>query len=611
MSYALHSALLLAVCYLYYRYVLRIETFFQINRWLLLGGMVASFLLPLVTVPAGLSLRATLRTVEPAPVAHAPTREMAIPAPYTRVKARNPALMESPAPARLRPDTPIDVETWLWRTYLAGVAVFGLQFLLQLLAIARTIRRAQTYRMGDLRIVELAGDAAPYSFWDRVFINPDGYDTTTRDRILDHERVHVRQRHSIDLLLSEILIVVQWCNPFAWLYRRAVENNLEYLTDAAVLRRGTDPVGYQLSLLRVALPRHARGLVTNYNQHFLEQRIKMMKTKRSSHRAAWKYLALPALLLFSLSSFNAVAQQSNPDTTGQPYGNRAPLPPPPPPAPPAPPVPAIPPPPPPPRTGSIDMPEGKVRRSWTAEIDGDEVCFQFIESGENGNWNSNSDRCFPLSELGELPRNGIGTFTIEREAGTLQLRGLFDGDEGTGTFDYEPSPAFEQKLKGSGFGSYNTREGLLFFYADITGDYLDYLKRENFSPDREQLLQLAIFDINREFIHQLAAAGYDDLDLSDVVQAKIHDLSPDFIREMGDLGYASVDFDEIVQLAIHGIDADFVAEMSGLGFEDLSVEEVISAKIHGVTPEFIEANRRDGDSFEDMIDYSIMRRSRR
>ncbi len=685
MNYLIHAGLLLAACYLYYYLVLQRETFFQLNRWLLLGGIGACFLLPLITVPAELSFRGApvayviraFPIVEPVTAPIRPTEKpakieghltegevpkMAI-GPETRVGIlpnqvdRSPENI-SPAFAAQTVDlgsqhvataAGYTMPNWkhvmLW-LYLTGVSIMALQFLWQLAGVLRKGWGRPRFQAGEVTVVELEDESAPFSFWNRIFLNPAGYDARTYERIIEHERVHIRQRHTLDLLLAELLIVVQWFNPFAWLYRRAVENNLEYLTDAEVLRRGDDPVGYQLSLLQVAVPHHARGLVTNYNQSFLEQRINMMKSKRSSNRAAWKYLALPALLLLSLSSFNAVAQQSPASDTlerdiskaDRPYGNLAPAPPPTPPTPPnaptppapnhpapapapPPPPPAVPAPPPPPPTPSVNMPDwGAMERSWTARIEGDEVCFNLIETSTEGRYNSNSQRCFPTEDLGDLPRERIGEFSLTREAGTLTFRGIFDGYRGTGTFDFEPNTSFEQKLKQAGYGSFSNRELVHFFYSDITSDYLAYLEEEDFDPDHEELIQLAVFDINHAtlpqiladldaagydrpdletivqlrifeidagYVQVLASAGYDNLELQDVINAKIHGLTPEFIQEMGDLGYRTADFDEIINLAIHGITAEYVADLAAAGFADVSLEEVVNSKIHNVRPEYV------------------------
>ncbi|MEM9261446.1 MAG: M56 family metallopeptidase, partial [Bacteroidota bacterium] len=192
--------------------------------------------------------------------------------------------------------------------YLAGLLVFGLNFLVQFGQLILRLIRYPGHDLGEYRLVEMSEDAAPYSFWNRIFLNPERYDPDTFHQIFQHEQIHVKQKHSIDLLLAELLIVFQWFNPFAWLYRAAIEHNLEFLTDAEMLRIGNDPESYQLSLVKVAVPNFPNGLVASYNQNFLEKRITMMKTKKSSVRSGWKYLSLLPLLLVSVLQFNAVAQ---------------------------------------------------------------------------------------------------------------------------------------------------------------------------------------------------------------------------------------------------------------------------------------------------------------
>ncbi|PPK87286.1 beta-lactamase regulating signal transducer with metallopeptidase domain [Neolewinella xylanilytica] len=680
MNYLIHAAALLAGCYIYYYLALRRETFFQLNRWLLLGGMVVCFLLPLITVPERLSLRAAegpptvgsfqiMETPGPREVvafdisaagiisrpenAPGPTEivggTVALPVPLADISPALGAQNHSTVAAAARRSTWYVAPDWKavaqW-VYLTGVLILVVRFIGQLVSVLRKGRGRPTVRDNDVTIVALDEDHAPFSFWNSVFLNPAGYDTKTYDRIIEHERVHIRQRHTVDLIVAELLIVVQWFNPFAWLYRRAVENNLEYLTDAEVLRRGDDPVGYQLSLLQVAVPHHARGLVTNYNQHFLEKRIKMMKAKRSANRAAWKYLALPGMLLCSMSSFNAVAQQSPASDSlekvdpkaDRPFGNLPPAPPPVPPAPPnapappspphgpAPAPPAVPAPPPPAPPAPLSD-RGTVERSWTARIKGDEVCFHLIETSGARNYHSDSQRCFDKSNLGALPRDGMGVFSLTREAGTITFRGIFEGDRGTGTFDFEPAAAFEEKLEQAGYGSYTNRELVHFFYSDITSGYLDYLEREDFNPDHDQLVQLAVFEINQKtlpqvladlkasgyarpdletivqlrifdidalYVQALADAGYRDLDLQDVINAKIHDLTPEYISEIARLGFGDVDFEEIIAMAIHDVDADYVADLAEAGYTDVSAEEVIASRIHNVRPEYIRAMSKAG-----------------
>lgn len=84
---------------------------------------------------------------------------------------------------------------------------------------------------GQYRIVEVSGDKAPCSFGNTIFINPEKYEWETYNQILQHEKVHIRQRHTVDIIIAELMLIFQWFNPFAWIYRREMESNLEFLTD--------------------------------------------------------------------------------------------------------------------------------------------------------------------------------------------------------------------------------------------------------------------------------------------------------------------------------------------------------------------------------------------
>ncbi len=675
MNYLLHAGLLLAACFLYYWLLLRSETHFRLNRWVLLACLAGSLTLPLITVPAAWSLNeALVLKVEETPEPSASVTETMI-TPEAAITSPGPSRDEA-APSSVEPATasateqaapaapPIDWLKILRWVYLAGVLVFGLNFLVQLGQLLLRMIRYPGHDLGGFRLVEMREDDAPYSFWNRIFLNPDRYDPDTFHQIVQHEQIHVGQKHSIDLLLAELVVIVQWFNPFAWFYRSAIEHNLEFLTDAEMLRIGNDPESYQLSLVKVAVPNFPNGLVASYNQNFLEKRITMMKSKKSSTRSGWKYLTILPLLLFSMLQFNAVAQ--SPVAPVAPAAP-APVPPtvvttpvaPPPPAaplaeidasglaapapaqaagsvamatpvsPPAPvviPTPASTPAPvPAPEVNvntdvKIAMPEGmeKSLNSWTALIEGEDICFNFMSRSNayNNNYQWNSSRCFDLAELGNLPRNAMGVFTIKRSAGTMTLKGIFEENDGVGNFSFAEDPAFVSLLKKEGFGSYKEREMLLFFMADMSEEYVRYIKSVGYEPGHEDLLKLAIFyEDQKEFderltsmkklgygqpsfdkmieleIHgvseglatALAQAGFEDLSLQELIEAKIHGISPQYIDRMTKAGFTNLSFNQMKNMAIHGVNPAYVDELKALGYGGLSAGEIVNAKIHGVT----------------------------
>src|SRR5215471_10789324 len=100
-------------------------------------------------------------------------------------------------------------------------------------------------------------------------------------------------------MIAELVLIFQWFNPFAWIYRREVESNLEFLTDDQLMQHNkVEKKSYQLSLMKVSAPHFPLSLTTNYNQSILKKRIAMMNSKRSNLHTAWKYFFLIPVLAF-------------------------------------------------------------------------------------------------------------------------------------------------------------------------------------------------------------------------------------------------------------------------------------------------------------------------
>jgi len=236
-------------------------------------------------------------------------------------QATGKASLSSPAPSHqpavLSLATLAVALRWLFYLYCFGVIIFGANFLLQIIVLLYQSYRSPVIRDGRFRIVETSGDRAPCSFGNNIFINPSAYDWETYNQILIHEKIHVSGRHTFDILLAEIVVVLQWFNPFAWLYRKEVENNLEFLTDQSVLlHQQVERSAYQLSLLRVSAPHLPFSITTNYNQSLLKRRIVMMNSQHSSLRTVWKYFFLIPVLTVLVCALNKPAVFGQSSTSG-------------------------------------------------------------------------------------------------------------------------------------------------------------------------------------------------------------------------------------------------------------------------------------------------------
>jgi hypothetical protein len=363
--YILHVTVIITVCFLFYKVFLQKETFYRLNRWTLMTCLAVAFALPLLPAPRQWSWRAAVPlqqalTVASQPPTSVPGQQVPVqpsfslrsaasrasfykhPASHrkTRSFASTPITLSSADLSSRKADTirvsaspsatlrpagsssasapffPLFIH-WLFYFYWFGVIIFGANFLLQIVILLYQSYKSPVIRDGRYRIVETSGNRAPCSFGNNIFINPSLYDWETYNQILIHEKIHVSGRHTIDILLAEIVVILQWFNPFAWLYRKEVENNLEFLTDHSVLlHQEVERSAYQLSLLRVSAPHLPFSITTNYNQSLLKRRIVMMNSKHSSQHTVWKYFFLIPVLTILVCALNkpvAFGQSSTSD----------------------------------------------------------------------------------------------------------------------------------------------------------------------------------------------------------------------------------------------------------------------------------------------------------
>ena len=134
------------------------------------------------------------------------------------------------------------------------------------------------------------------SFFGYIFIDPDARKDEAFSHILEHETIHKKEWHSVDRILTELFVLVNWFNPVAWLFRRAVIQNLEYLADSAVLRKGTDPLKYQLSILNQYL---GSASISNQFSSQIKKRITMLN-KNYKLGSRWKLALLLPITAIAL-----------------------------------------------------------------------------------------------------------------------------------------------------------------------------------------------------------------------------------------------------------------------------------------------------------------------
>lgn len=774
--YILHVTVITTVCFLFYKLLLQKETFYRLNRWTLLSCLAVAFALPLLPVPREWSWREKWKTADVVTAAPEragdkirqeaviepvfPTAPVSQDQPKRHVRrsgARNgkaivrKQLIDQATTAvsdvantgnkssQTTAGTPAEKRDagtlagffsgatlllalqWLFYLYGFGVVVFGAHFLFQLTVLLYQSYSRPVIKDGRFRIVETSGDRAPCSFGNTIFINPEKYDWETYNQILIHEKIHVSGRHTLDILLAEIALVIQWFNPFAWLYRREVENNLEFLTDAHVLLDATiERSAYQLSLLRVSAPHLPFSLTNNYNQSLLKRRIVMMNSQSSSLHTVWKYFFLiplltglmcalnkPAIALGAASAklslvhaplFNFIApvidttkkpaksadnppaaiqkpakasdadpgtgtagyNENNGRSSGDDYGASMTI-----------------------TADNVSNPQaiamtidaqdqtlrrfGKAQSSYTvafapmaevntkifATIDakvkdkmlipdmprygfaddsvltdgawyatsyGDHLSFELKAGDEDHNWDYTLH--VDKSEINPFPGQGNVSFKLVREAGTVEFKGQFDGEEGFGHFHFVPDAAYFPALKQLGVEDIEDRRQFGFFAMNIKKEYVNMLVHNGYPHitqrdllslaamhvdeayirywrgaslsdgdmmDPRTLIRLKAMHIDRAYVDELKAAGYDHLDLRELESLKAQHIDRAYIQSMGHgLNNEPIPVRELVSYKAMHIDSAYLQGLRKIGYDNLAMRDITSLYSMHVTPEYIQ-----------------------
>ena len=196
-----------------------------------------------------------------------------------------------------------------WPHYLFGLYFLGITgFLMHLLTghfnAIRIVRQSRSTHLYGRRVHITKRDVHPFSFFNRIVLSENTLNSPNLEMIVAHEKIHVKEKHTLDILFSEILFLLQWFNPFAWLIKDAVKNNLEYKTDHEIVKTN-DPQTYQLAMVALAGKKGVAPFLTALNGSQLRNRIIMMKKKTETRFALLKQLfvfPLLAILVMGLSS---------------------------------------------------------------------------------------------------------------------------------------------------------------------------------------------------------------------------------------------------------------------------------------------------------------------
>lgn len=293
----LKANLSLVFFYLGYRLLLRRLTFYRLNRFYLLFGLLFSAAYPLVDISGWLVARQDT----------------------------------APKVIYLISDwqqMPVRAFNWwplLTALFWLGVIYFGWRLLVRLVSLRKLHIASEPAVWRLFRYRQVFHPVAPFTFWRNIYLNIHQHDEPELAEIFSHERIHAKELHTLDVLLAELCRTVCWFNPGAWLIRRAIHENLEYITDSNVLRQGVDKKTYQYHLLKVSqYTGDQPEIASHFNFKSLKRRIAMMNRKRSSALQLGNYIfALPVIAVLVLVFSVSRAYQREPAV--EEIGNRNPV----------------------------------------------------------------------------------------------------------------------------------------------------------------------------------------------------------------------------------------------------------------------------------------------
>ena len=190
--------------------------------------------------------------------------------------------------------------------YFTGVAFCVGRFIMQIFSVLKIIFSARKETVNGADILVSNHAVSPFSFFGKIIVNEKTRSSADLDEILLHEQTHVRQWHSADVALSEMLCAFAWLNPAVWMLKKEIRLNLEYLADSAVIANGCDAQHYQFNLVQLSYQKNLTTITNNFNFSPLKKRIIMMKKNATSRKGILKYaLLLPVIAL--LTGLNVIA----------------------------------------------------------------------------------------------------------------------------------------------------------------------------------------------------------------------------------------------------------------------------------------------------------------
>lgn len=242
-----------------YYFVLSNKSMFRFNRWYLLATFIGSLIVPLIPLNQVFGTTTTFQNISL--IQTIPLSELII-----DVNKEN---------------IPESFNWFLWTKVFFGMGtiIFLFRFIKELMKMRRLYQQSEKEIYDELIVCKIRQPHQVFSFWKTVFIDRKLFETISKNEtIWIHEKTHIVQGHSVDILLVELCKIVFWFHPMVYLYERHIKMNHEYLADETVLKQTNDVKAYQYKLLDY-LENTNSSLASTFNFKLTQKRFMMMKNQ--------------------------------------------------------------------------------------------------------------------------------------------------------------------------------------------------------------------------------------------------------------------------------------------------------------------------------------------
>lgn len=267
--YIAKAGICLGVFLIIYALFLRPTTFYKFNRAFLILGFIISFIIPSIHYSYDVFIPATT-------MGGMPTG-----AEYTFVSKSS-----------------LNIWNILLVLYITGILALIVRNIAAYRKLDTLVRNGVIREENNIKIIENKNIKAPFSVLNYILLNSQNLSDTEKNLILKHEAMHINQKHWLDLLCSECILLIQWFNPLAWIYVHLLKENHEFLADRAVIDSGVSPAIYQAVLINQRFQGQVFSFSNSFNYSKPLSRLNMIKKTKTS---PWKRIsALMVIPVFGI-----------------------------------------------------------------------------------------------------------------------------------------------------------------------------------------------------------------------------------------------------------------------------------------------------------------------